>query len=117
MNAIGIDVGKGSSYVCILASDNHEVSSKPFKIFHHKDSVSRLIDIIKSLKGTTKVVMESTGVYSLGLAKYLHDKHIFVSVVPPILIKDFHPTSMRNIKTDPADAKRSLNTVRWFLMI
>ena len=109
MNAVGIDVGKGSSVICILASDNPEISSKPFKIMHQLNPVDHLIQKLKGLDGPTKVVMESTGVYSLGLAKYLRDNGIFVSVVPPNLIKDFHPTSMRNIKTDPADAKKIAN--------
>ena len=48
--------------------------------------------------------MESTGIYGMGLACYLHDRHLLVSVVNPFIIKAFGQSELSRNKTDRADA-------------
>ncbi len=50
-------------------------------------------------------VMESTGIYHLELAKFLHSKSVATSVVNPLKIKRFSQMRLSRNKTDKADAK------------
>lgn len=56
-------------------------------------------------KNTLHVCMEATGRYSEGLARYLYQAAIKVSVVNPVCIKSFRGCELGRIKTDQADAK------------
>lgn len=47
-----------------------------------------LAGYLKNLDGETRVVMEHTGWYYEPVARFLHEKGIFVSAVNPKLIKD-----------------------------
>ena len=62
MNAVGIDVSKGKSMVCILRPFG-EIISSPFEIRHTVSDISDLINLIKSLDGESRIVMEHTGRY------------------------------------------------------
>ena len=61
---------------------------------------------MKSLDGDTKIVMEYTGNYYLPVALFLRKVGLFVSVVNPILVKDYSNKSLtvRKGKTDKKDS-------------
>ena len=103
MNAVGIDVSKGKSMVCILRPYG-EVISSPFEIKHTSIDISNLIDLIKSIDGESRVVMEHTGRYYEPLIHQLLQSGIFVSAINPKLIKDFDNDSLRKVKSDKADS-------------
>lgn len=103
MNAVGIDVSKGKSMVCILRPYGEMVSS-PFEIKHTSSDISNLIGLIKSIDGESRVVMEHTSRYYEPLARQLSQADIFVSAVNPKLIKDFDNDSLRKVKSDKADS-------------
>lgn len=105
MNAVGIDVSKRKSTVTIRKPGDVVVMD-PCDIPHTKSSISKLIDIIKSLDGETKVCMEHTGRYYEPMASWLSSAGIFVSAVNPILIRNFGTEGLRDPKTDKADSKK-----------
>lgn len=103
MNAVGIDVSKGKSMVAILRPLGQIVST-PFEISHTTSDINSLIELIKSIEGESRIVMEHTGRYYEVLAHKLSDANLFVSTVNPKLIKDFDNDSLRKVKSDKADA-------------
>jgi len=50
------------------------------------------------------VILEATGRYYEQVAETLHEAGFFVSVVNPLLIKDYGSNSLRKVKTDKADS-------------
>ena len=103
MNAVGIDVSKGRSTVCIMQPLG-VVVAEPFDVLHNAQELKELAERLKLLSGETKVVMEYTGVYYEPIANVLHNAGIFVSVVNPLLIDDYGGNRVRKIKTDKKDA-------------
>ena len=103
MNAVGIDVSKGKSMVAILRPYG-EIVSKPFEIKHTSSDINALVELIKSVEGESRIVMEHTGRYYEVLAHQLSQAKLFVSAVNPKLIKDFDNDSLRKVKSDKADA-------------
>ena len=95
MNAVGIDVSKGKSTVAVL---------RPFDVIHNDNDLKRLVELIRSLPGESKVVMEYTGTYFEPIAQFLHINGIFVSVVNALLVHDYGGNSLRKVKTDKKDA-------------
>ena len=103
MNAVGIDVSKGKSMVAILRPFG-EIVYSPFEIKHTAHDINSLVDLIHSVDGESRVVMEHTGRYYEVLAHQLSEADIFVSTINPKLIKDFDNDSLRKVKSDKADA-------------
>ena len=103
MNAVGIDVSKGKSMVAILRPFG-EIVYSPFEIKHTSNDINSLIDLIHSVEGESRVVMEHTGRYYEVLAHQLSEAKLFVSTINPKLIKDFDNDSLRKVKSDKADA-------------
>ena len=103
MNAVGIDVSKGKSMVAVVRPLG-ELVVKPHEIRHIGSELSELATSLKSLSGETRVIMEHTGRYYEPVAQVLHDAGIFVSVVNPLLIKEYGNNSLRRVKTDKADS-------------
>ena len=62
MNAVGIDVSKGRSMVAILRPGG-EIVSRPFVVRHLSNEIHSLIELIQSLDGESRIVMEHTGRY------------------------------------------------------
>jgi transposase len=117
-NAVGIDVSKGKSTICI-GRPMGEVVAFPFEIKHTKADVDNLIRRINGLDGDTKIVMESTGRYPLPLLTRLSDAGLYVSMVNAKLIKDYNPdNSLRNVKSDKADSKKIMAYTldKWLLL-
>ncbi len=116
MNAVGIDVSKGKSTVAVLRPFG-EIVVSPFDVSHSPKELSKLVTLLKTLNGDTKVVMEYTGNYYLPIALFLRNNGLFVSVVNPILVKDYNTKSLtvRKVKTDKKDALKiaSFALDRW----
>ena len=60
MNAVGIDVSKGKSMVAIMRPFG-EIVSTPFEIKHTASDIHSLIELINSVEGESRIVMEHTG--------------------------------------------------------
>lgn len=105
MNAVGIDVSKRKSMVCILRPGG-EVVSKPFEILHSSADVKALVDKINALDGKSRIVMECTGRYYEPLAYTLTTSGLFVSAVNPQLINNYQDedNALRKVKSDKADS-------------
>ena len=103
MNAVGIDVSKGKSMVAIMRPFG-EIVSTPFEIKHTTSDISSLVELINSIEGESRIVMEHTGRYYEVLAHQLSKANLFVSAINPKLIKDFDNDSLRKVKSDKADA-------------
>lgn len=116
MNTVGIDVSKGKSTVAVLRPFG-EIVVSPFDVSHSPKELSKLVTLLKTLNGDTKVVMEYTGNYYLPIAQFLRNNGLFVSVVNPILVKDYSTESLtvRKVKTDKKDALKiaSFALDRW----
>lgn len=103
MNAVGIDVSKSKSTAAVLRPFG-EVVALPFDIFHNDNDLNRLVALIRSLPGESRVVMEYTGTYFEPIAQFLHNNNIFVSIVNTLLVHDYGGNSLRKVKTDKKDA-------------
>lgn len=108
MNAVGIDVSKGKSMVCVMRPFG-EVVLEPFEVLHTAQNLNDLAGKLKALDGETRVVLEATGNYHKPVAFVLHDAGLFVSVVNPVLIHDYDNNSLRRVKTDRKDAVKIAN--------
>ena len=60
MNAVGIDVSKGKSMVAIMRPFG-EIVSAPFEIKHTASDIHSLVELINSVEGESRIVMEPTG--------------------------------------------------------
>jgi transposase len=103
MQAVGVDVSKGKSMVAVVIPGGR-VITKPFEVRHTSNSIQELISQMNKLGNDTKIVMEHTGRYYEPIARWLTDAGLNVSAVNPKLIKGYGNNSLRNIKTDKADA-------------
>nr|WP_243135122.1 MULTISPECIES: transposase [Blautia] len=66
--------------------------------------ISSLVNLIKSVDGESRVIMEHTGRYYEALTHQLSNAGIFTCAINPKLIKDFDNDSLRKVKSDKADA-------------
>lgn len=57
MNAVGIDVSKGKSMVAILRPYG-EIVASPFEVKHTASNLNSLIELIKSIDGESRIVMD-----------------------------------------------------------
>ncbi len=103
MNAVGIDVSKGKSMVAILRPYG-EIVASPFEVQHTASNLNSLVELIKSVDGESRIVMEHTGRYYEPIVRKLSEANLFVSAINPKLIKDFGDNSLRKVKSDKADA-------------
>jgi len=108
MNAVGIDISKGKSMVCIMRPFG-EIVASPFSVNHTTGELSKLADKLRSLDGETKVIMECTGIYYLPIAYALYEEGLTVCAVHAQLIHDFGNNTIRKVKTDKADAVKIAN--------
>ena len=85
MNAVGIDVSKGKSMVAILRPYG-EIVVSPFEVMHTASNLNSLVELIKSVDGESRIVMEHTGRYYEPIIRRLSEANLFVSAVNPNLI-------------------------------
>jgi len=105
MNAVGIDVSKGRSTVAIIRPFG-EVVRNPFDVYHSRSGLEDLANLILSLEGESRVVLEHTGKYSQPVIKALCEAGIFVTAVNAKLLHDFGGDTIRRDKNDKLDAKK-----------
>jgi len=108
MNAVGIDVSKGKSMIAVMRP-GRETVIKPYEVRHTSHELIELANMIQSLEGETRVVMEATGRYHLPIATMLHNAGIYVSVVNAMLIRNYGNNTIRKGKTDKKDAQKIAN--------
>jgi len=108
MNAVGIDVSKGKSTVCVMRPFG-EIVASPFEVLHTADELGKLANLLKNLNGETKVIMECTGNYHLPIANALRSAKLTICAVHAQLIYDFGNNSIRKVKTDNADSIKIAN--------
>ena len=89
-----------------------DIAKSTFDVFLSEQSHSGLINdetgwhkLLTILPVNAHCVLEYTGVYSLGLATFLHDNHTALSVINPLTAKDFAAMQLSRAKTDKADAR------------
>jgi len=95
---IGIDVSKATFDVAIP-----QANGKPL----HKQFANTLKgfkSFLKTLPSDSQCVMEATGNYHLKLAVFLHSESIAVSVLNPLIIKQYAKMRLSKAKTDKKDA-------------
>lgn len=99
-SAIGIDVAKATLSVCCRSSNGTETA---LSLRNTETDIKRkLLPRLTEFNG--RIVMESTGHYHWLVALLLSEKGYDVRVVNPILAKQYTSSSIRKVKTDPADA-------------
>jgi len=108
MNAVGIDVSKGHSTVAVVRPLG-EIVASPFEVCHTEPELSKLAEMLKSMIGETKVVMECTGAYHLPIANALCDADLFVSTVNPQLTHDYGNNTIRKTRNDKLDSIKIAN--------
>ena len=111
---VGIDVSKGKSTVAAMKPDG-EIVFPPFDVTHSANALGDLADSLRALGEDVRIALEHTGKYHQPIARYLSDAGLFVSVINPKLIHYFGNNSIRNVKTDPADAMKiaSYAIIHW----
>ena len=105
MYAVGVDVSCGWSTVAVLRSKT-DIVIRPFNVTHNSQGFASLLEKLGALEGEVRVVIEHTGNYYESIANVLHESGLWVSAVNPLLIREYGGNSLRNIKTDKADAKK-----------
>lgn len=108
MNCVGIDVSKGKSTVAVMRPLGEAVIL-PFEVLHTASELKALADLLKSIDGETRVVMEHTGNYHLAIASVLHNAGLYVSAVNAMLVHNYGNNSLRRAKTDKRDAIKLAN--------
>jgi len=103
MNAVGIDVSKGTSTVVGIRPLG-EVALTLREIPHTYSNLERLGYDIIGLGEDTRVIMEATGRYHEPVAAALHELGIYVCILNPIVIKQSGAGSVRKVKNDRKDA-------------
>jgi transposase len=99
--AVGVDVAKATLSV---HARNQDGTSTALGIGNTETDINRLIaEHLAGYRG--KVVMESTGHYHWLIALLLKEAGADVRVINPILGKKYTSASIRQVKTDPADAR------------
>ena len=103
---VGVDVSKAKLDVALLAA-NGKFRSKVFAndLAGFKSLLHWLSAHLSEGHDGVHVCMEATGSYHEALALFLHDQHLAVSVVNPLLVKRFAEINRQRNKTDDGDAK------------
>lgn len=111
MITVGIDVASEKHDICIM-NDNAEVFGKIFSISNTKSDYKKLLSKIEDARklwndSKVSIGIESTGVYSEVILRYLSDiEDLEVVYINPILTNMFqHSEVVHYAKTDKIDAK------------
>jgi len=101
MNAVGIDMSKDTFHACFGTND--------VEIFENtKRGINKFIRRLGSFSfelANTTIGVEATGAYHLLFAETLRKKKWNIVVINPLLTSRLNKTSLRNVKTDRADAR------------
>lgn len=102
---VGVDIASATFMACI-GTTPWKVTAKPVKFENDEDGFVSFLSWLKEhdLKSESSVVcMEATGVYSEGLAYFLHASGYTVAVEPPLNIQRKFPLNAS--KTDELDCQ------------
>ena len=107
--SVGIDVGADFSFMS-LALPNQTFIGKPYKIVHNNlNSLDKAVSTIKEAEElnsmTSRIVMESTGIYHYPLFRFLCDKGFDVIVINPIITKNSTNMNIRKVENDKSASK------------
>lgn len=102
LNYVGIDVSKLTLDVSVEIGTSFE--HKQYS--NTQSGYEELCSYLEKKGGFYHCVMEASGTYYLGLATYLYEKKLGVSVVNPLVIKRFCQMRMTRAKTDKKDSMR-----------
>src|SRR5688572_5678132 len=98
---VGIDVSKATLDVCLLRDERSDTN----QVANTRQGLNQLHHWLKKRQAhDAHVCMEATGIYSVEVAQFLHERGYTVSVVNPQRIKGFADSQMRRSKTDQLDA-------------
>ena len=100
--SVGIDVSKDMLDVSVYDGNEHN------EYHYDTNDIKAFRQIIKDIscsRDKCLITMESTGVYSMQLASYLHSHGYTVSVLNPLIIKRYAQMKMVRAKTDRVDAR------------
>ncbi len=79
--SLGVDISKDTFDVAL----NYQEKIKFNKFSNDKNGFKKLLKWLSNYKFTLlHVCLESTGIYGLQLATYLHEKNFVVSIVNPV---------------------------------
>lgn len=103
---LGVDISKAKFDVALLV-DGKRYRSKVFTngAMGFRAFLEWIGANVDGALANVHICMEATGVYHEGLALFLHDRGLAVSVVNPMLAKRFVESEGARSKTDKADAK------------
>lgn len=96
MNIIGIDISKSWFDCYCTGRELHE------RFNNEPEGWEALLQWIE---GQVHVVMEASGPYYLGLASYIYEQGLTVSVENPLVIRRYGQMKLSRTKTDPKDAE------------
>lgn len=109
--SIGIDVGSDFSYMSIVIP-SHQFLGKPFKITH-KDlsSLNLAVKYIKKAEEehpdlTSRILLESTGVYHYPLFCFFKNQGLNVDIVNPLITHSNQNFNIRKVHNDKLDSKK-----------
>jgi len=86
-----------------------EIVASPFEVNLTAGELSKLAKMLKALDGEIKVVMVCTGSYHLPIAYALNEDEMFVSIVNPLIARNYDNNSIRKSRNDKADAIKTAN--------
>ena len=78
-----MDISKGKNMVAIMRPFG-EIVSAPFEIKHTASDINSLVELISSIEGESRIIMEHTGHYCEVLAHQLSEANLFVSAMNPL---------------------------------
>lgn len=95
---VGVDISK-------LTFDADWISQEKRVAKSFTNDEAGYLSLLDQIDSDAHVVMEATGTYYLGLANFLYDNEIAVSVVNPIQTRHYARMRLMRSKTDPVDAR------------
>lgn len=102
MCQLGIDVSKAILVVCLLCQGRRERG----EFANTRQGMNQLHHWLKKRQAQgAHICLEATGIYSIDVAQFLHERGYLVSVVNPQRIKGFADSHLRRSKTDKLDAE------------
>jgi transposase len=105
---IGLDVAKGESQVQAFLARKHPFG-KTFKFKHDINGLRDFYVFYKEVKLNAEadpvVIFESTGHYHEPVLQYLEERRITYYLVNPVVSYETKKSSLRKVKSDPADAR------------
>jgi transposase len=111
---IGLDVAKGESQVQAFLARKHPFG-KTFKFKHDTNGLCDFYVFYKEVKLKAEadpvVIFESTGHFHEPVLQYLEERKITYYLVNLVVSYETKKSSLRKVKSDPADALTSMRTL------